>query len=160
MCVPRKNQAENRTSTAPRGFDLASLWRKGQPGLMPDTPSHDGARQGPPGPQCVHLLQQSLQLPLQLHPRPLTRPVPSYTRGVLSQLVPGSPFRCWRDPRDACFPSLLRGPCCVVQSLSHVQLCEFMDCSPPGSSVHVILQARILERVAIPFSRGSSRPRD
>ena len=35
-----------------------------------------------------------------------------------------------------------------------------MDCSPPGSSVHGILQARILEQVAIPFSRGSSRLRD
>ena len=35
-----------------------------------------------------------------------------------------------------------------------------MDCSPPGSSVHGILQARILEWEAIPFSRGSSRPRD
>ena len=39
-------------------------------------------------------------------------------------------------------------------------LCDPMDCSPPGSSVHGILQARILEWVAIPFSRGSSRPRD
>ena len=35
-----------------------------------------------------------------------------------------------------------------------------MDCNPPGSSVHVILQARILEWVAISFSRGSSQPRD
>ena len=35
-----------------------------------------------------------------------------------------------------------------------------MDHSPPGSSVHRILQARILEWVAIPFSKGSSRPRD
>ena len=35
-----------------------------------------------------------------------------------------------------------------------------MDCSPPGSSVHATLQARILERVTISFSRGSSRPRD
>ena len=34
-----------------------------------------------------------------------------------------------------------------------------MDCSPPGSSVHGILQARTLEWVAIPFSRGSFRPR-
>ena len=33
-------------------------------------------------------------------------------------------------------------------------------CNPPGSSVHGISQARILERVAISFSRGSSRPRD
>ena len=38
-------------------------------------------------------------------------------------------------------------------------LCDPMDCSPPGSSVHGISQARILEWVAIPFSRGSSRPR-
>ena len=34
-------------------------------------------------------------------------------------------------------------------------LCDLMDCSPPGSSVHGILQARILERVANSFSRGS-----
>ena len=38
--------------------------------------------------------------------------------------------------------------------------CNPMDCSPPGSSVHGILQARILEWVAISFSRGSSQPRD
>ena len=38
--------------------------------------------------------------------------------------------------------------------------CDPMDCSPPGSSVHRILQARILAWVAIPFSRGSSQPRD
>ena len=35
-----------------------------------------------------------------------------------------------------------------------------MDYSPPSSSVHGILQAKILEWVAIPFSRGSSQPRD
>ena len=35
-----------------------------------------------------------------------------------------------------------------------------LDCSLPGSPVHEILQARILEWVAIPFSRGSSPPRD
>jgi len=35
-----------------------------------------------------------------------------------------------------------------------------MDCSPPDSSVHGILQARILEWVAMPFSRVSSQPRD
>ena len=37
-------------------------------------------------------------------------------------------------------------------------LCEPTDCSLPGSFVHRILQARILEWVAIPFSRGSSNP--
>ena len=39
-------------------------------------------------------------------------------------------------------------------------LCDPMGCSPPGSSVHGISQARILEWVAISFSRGSSRPKD
>ena len=39
-------------------------------------------------------------------------------------------------------------------------LCDLVDCSPPSSSVHGILQARILEWVAMPFSRGSSPPRD
>ena len=39
-------------------------------------------------------------------------------------------------------------------------LCDPMDCSPPGSSVHGVLQARILEWVAMPSSRGSSWPRD
>ena len=39
-------------------------------------------------------------------------------------------------------------------------LCDPVDCSPPGSSVHGILQARILEWVAISFSKGSSRHRN
>ena len=39
-------------------------------------------------------------------------------------------------------------------------LCDPMDCSLPGFSVHGILQARILEWVTVSFSRGSSRPRD
>ena len=38
--------------------------------------------------------------------------------------------------------------------------CDPVDCSPPGASVHGILQARTLEWIAIPFSRGSSQPRD
>ena len=39
-------------------------------------------------------------------------------------------------------------------------LCDPMDCSLSGSSVHGILQARILERVTMPSSRASSQPRD
>ena len=38
--------------------------------------------------------------------------------------------------------------------------CNPVDCSPPGSTVHGILRARILEWVAMPSSKGSSRPRD
>ena len=52
-------------------------------------------------------------------------------------------------------------PPCWVQSLqSGLTLLDSMDCSPPGSSGHGIFQARVLERVVVPFSRGSSWPRD
>ena len=43
---------------------------------------------------------------------------------------------------------------------SCLTLCDPVDCSPPGLSLHGILQARTLEWVATPFSRGSSQPRD
>ena len=43
---------------------------------------------------------------------------------------------------------------------SFLTLCDPVNCSPPDSLVHRILQARILECVAISFSRGSSQPRD
>ena len=44
--------------------------------------------------------------------------------------------------------------------VSHIWLCDPMDCSAPGSSVHGIFQGRILEWVAVSFSRASSSPRD
>ena len=50
--------------------------------------------------------------------------------------------------------------CVCVCAQSCLTLCNLKDCSPPGSSVHGILQARTLEWVAISSSRGSSRPRD
>ena len=46
--------------------------------------------------------------------------------------------------------------CVCVYALSCPTLCDPIDYSPPGSSVHGILQARILESVAIFYSRGSS----
>ena len=49
---------------------------------------------------------------------------------------------------------------CVLVAQSGPTLCDPVDYSPPGSSVHEILQARMLEWVAIPFSRGSSQPRN
>ena len=48
----------------------------------------------------------------------------------------------------------------VSESHSVLTLCDPMDSCLPGSSVHGILQARILEWVAVPFSRASSQPRD
>ena len=48
----------------------------------------------------------------------------------------------------------------MLDAQSSLTLCDPTDCSLPGSSVHGILQAKILEQVAIPFSRGPSWPRD
>ena len=48
---------------------------------------------------------------------------------------------------------------CVCAQLC-LTLCDPMDCSPQVSSVHGILQARMLEWIAFSFSRGSSRPKD
>ena len=53
-----------------------------------------------------------------------------------------------------------QGLCCATSLQPCPTLCHPMDCSLPGSSAHGILQARILEQVAIFFSRGSSQPRD
>ena len=47
---------------------------------------------------------------------------------------------------------------CMLSCFSWVRL--FVDCSLSGSSVHGILQARVLEWVAMPFSKGSSQSRD
>ena len=48
----------------------------------------------------------------------------------------------------------------MLVAQSYLILCDSMDYSLPGSSVHKILQARMLEWVASPFSRGSSQPKD
>ena len=49
---------------------------------------------------------------------------------------------------------------CVLVAQSFSTLCDSMDCSPTVSSVHEILHAKVLEWVAISFSRGSSQPKD
>ena len=49
---------------------------------------------------------------------------------------------------------------CMQSPLSYMTLCDPLVCSPPASSVHGVSQARILEWVAMPSSRGSSQPRD
>ena len=49
---------------------------------------------------------------------------------------------------------------CVLVAQSCLTLCDPIDCSPPDFSVHGILQTSVLEWIAIPFSRGTSQPRD
>ena len=69
----------------------------------------------------------------------------------------------WPVPTERCHTCKIRPDfrlCCCLLAQSCPTLCSPMDCRPPGFSVHGILQARTLEWVAMPFSRGSSRPRD
>ena len=66
---------------------------------------------------------------------------------------------------STCYPWVMTPIFLYVLKVSEVAqlcptLCDPVDCSPPGSSIHGILQARILESVAISFSMGSSQPRD
>ena len=70
--------------------------------------------------------------------------------------------RAMMTPASLCCPPGLWGfkSCCCLVAQSCPTLCKPIDCSPPGSSVHGVLQARTLEWVAIFSSRGSSRPRD
>ena len=65
-----------------------------------------------------------------------------------------------KDMKVVIFKDIQDSGVCVLVAQSCPALCNPMDCSPPGSSVHGILQARILRWVAISFSRGSSQPRD
>ena len=76
-----------------------------------------------------------------------------YNFSLTLKLLQKKKKTCYYTP-----PSKLASPRCVLVAQSCLTLS--MDCSPPGSSVHEIFQARILERVAISFSRGSSQPRD
>ena len=64
----------------------------------------------------------------------------------------------WTEAQRRCGTYTQWTTCCLVTKLCPTA-CDLMDCSPPGSSVHGILQARILEWVAISFPRGSSWPR-
>ena len=49
---------------------------------------------------------------------------------------------------------------CAKSLQSCLTLCDSVYCRPPGSSIHEIIQASILNRVAMPFFRGSSQPKD
>ena len=83
-----------------------------------------------------------------------------WTQGAPS-LCLGSPCSLagWMPPEPRWAFGSLCGVCTQLLQLC-LTLCDPMDCSPPGSSVQGILQARILEWVAISSSRVSSQPRD
>ena len=85
---------------------------------------------------------------------PLGTLTPAIPNGLGVSHLPAAPLAV-----DSFSVTVLIGTC-VLLAQSCLTLCDPMDSSPQGSSVHGILQARILEWVAIPFSRGSSQPRD
>ena len=90
---------------------------------------------------------------------------PLQSRVGPASLLPSSPIDIWVQPLEACsqksFQLLMSTTSSkVLVAQSYLVLCNPMFCSPPRSSLHGILQARILEWVAIPFSRGSSWPSD
>ena len=73
-------------------------------------------------------------------------PSPALAGGFFTAEPPGKPFTMYESESE------------VTQSCP--TLWDPMGCSLPGSSVHGIFQARVLEWVAISFSKGSSQPRD
>ena len=78
-------------------------------------------------------------------------------RRVLWTFIPASNFVLPLHQEGSAF-SCHCAVCSATQSC--LTPCHPMDCSPPVSTAHGILQARILEWVAMPSSRGSSQPRD
>ena len=70
----------------------------------------------------------------------------NYSGFSISNGLLGAGIDCWRQM--------------CVHAQSCLTLCDPMNCSPPGSSVHGIFQARILEWITISYSRSSSQPRD
>ena len=116
------------------------------------------------------------QIPLLASPHVLSHPDPQF-RVFLDSCLSSHPqtpvpfrvqFKVPPPPKSLCFLTLLY--CLLLKSpaqnfitarvvLRHSVVsnyCDPRDCSPQGSSVHEILQARLLEWVAIPFSKGSS----
>ena len=102
----------------------------------------------------------SKPFPLSLNHYPWPPGLPPHLLSTLPHQAP-----CWGWLWSALSPLLTprfqcKRLCCAQLLQSCPTLCDPVDYSPPGSSVHGILQARVLEWVAISFSRGSSQPRD
>ena len=100
----------------------------------------------------------------------LPAPLTSFPRRLLlcTAIQPHQPPCCSSTSRTFYLGLILLGVCVCVCVPTHMflhdqsclTLCHTMGCSPPRSSVHGILQARILEWVSISCSWGSSLPRD
>ena len=92
----------------------------------------------------------------------LSHPTPRILPAAVDMCVLGlSSLVSWKNLESMDYLLQVYSLCVHAKLLqSSLTLFDPMDCSPPGSSVHGILQARILEWVAMPSSRGSSQPRN
>ena len=95
------------------------------------------------------------KIPVKFHPNLRNNVLKTHLKVIFQNpiLWPLLLFMC------ACW-HLIEGLCVCSVASSESTLCNRVNCSPPGSSVHGTSQARILEQVAISFSRGSSQGRD
>ena len=88
------------------------------------------------------------------------QPTPVFSWKIPRTVEPGGLYNSWGHKSWTRLRRLTQEPssglCVCSVSKSCQTLCDPMDYSPPGSSVHGIFQARILEWVAVSFSRGSS----
>ena len=89
----------------------------------------------------------------------------SKTIAVYFFAKPGKMYKFWHKKNINNFTQAFQKCLCNnthvhAKSLQSPTLCNPTDCSPPGSSVYESLQARILDWVAMPFSRESSQPRN
>ena len=133
---------------------LETVWRKGNSlkllvGMQTDTTT----------------LEESMEIPKKTRnktttgPRkPTTEHIPRGNHTLVFNAALFTIARIWKEPRCPSADEWVRKLWCVgAKSLqSCPSLCKTMDGSLPGSSVHGIFQARMLEWVAIPSSRGSS----
>ena len=146
-------------------------WASVSPDFL--TPGSVPTQRGPAGP-CKTQLPQSRRQRLELSLKNFTESLSWRIWKVFNYLTSMFTFPvCFQPFKSPAFffldffllcrsdSTLTPGPLEIILcSQSCPTLCDPMGCSLPGSSVHGILQARILEWVAIPFSRASSQPGD
>ena len=134
-----------------RSVTVIPLWVQGAPSGWPVCPVHPSssffllAQQGIPGSSCFFMPQPSNQpsrsgVPILLSPEWYLEPKVWVVRALTA-------------PGLLLTPGPLRGGCCLV-SQSCLTLCDSMDCSPPGSSVHGISQTRTWTEPASPVLAG------
>ena len=135
-----------------------------------EIPHHGGAHclprmRGPLGPQpgCVTQGSCGKLLPhhgMRLLCTLLSCPATLHSSGWVCSRREGGGRQTWdrrlRASERLPWAPLSSTPLSCVRAKSCPTQYNFMDCSPPGSSVHMIVQARVLEWVAMPSSRGSS----